>query len=118
MSKEGENLLRKVSVELDIDDRPLILRIAFAKGLLHCEGEPRNFGGGGWTIPAGVIARDDDYLLFKHLIINKIGQTIDDKDIDNYLLRFIEEGLRAMNTEIEEKSKFDNYLIQLVSNVS
>jgi hypothetical protein len=117
MSPEGQDLIREVSTELDISDRPLVLRIAFAKGLLHVQGEPRDFGSGGWTIPAGVIARDDEYLLFKHLMINKLGRTIDEKEVDKYLLRFIEEGLRIMKSEIEEKSKFDNYLIQLVSNI-
>ncbi|MGA8942500.1 MAG: hypothetical protein WB502_07245 [Thermoactinomyces sp.] len=123
MSSEADGLIKKIITVLDLDinnsqSRPTVLKIAFAKGLKHVKDEPRDdFGGGGWVIPAGVIAKDTDYLLYKHLIINELQKPIDDKEVDQYLLRYIEEGLRVMNEEIDQLSPLENYMIKLTENI-
>lgn len=116
LTKEATDLLEQVMVELGLhDNRPEALRIALVKGLTECdELPPLPPGGGGFTVPDGVIAKNDDYLMYKHLIIEKFQQPIDDKEVDSYLHRLIEAGLRIMGEEIEQLSSLDNYLLFLV----
>lgn len=121
LSKEGTERLDKVITELSFletkEIRPKTLRIAFAKGLSEANGPIIEYGTGGWEIPAGVIAQGDDYLLFKHLMIEKLGFQLDgNKEIDEYLVRFIEYGLEIMEKEIDSLSNLDNYILHLVEN--
>lgn len=118
MSKQGLDRINLVKNELGITENPLVLKIAFAKGLLHCPGEPEPCSRGGWTIPAGVVARDDDYLLYKHLIINQLGRAIEDQEVDHYLWLYIEAGLKVMEKEIYSLSSLDNYRSKLVSGLA
>lgn len=122
MSTEADGLIKKIIASLDLDinntqTRPTVLKIAFAKGLKHVKGEPRDFGRGGWTAGAGVIAKDTDYLLYKHLMINELQKPLKDKEVDQYLLRYIEEGLRVMNEEVDQLSTLENYMIKLTDDI-
>jgi hypothetical protein len=123
LSKEGTDRLDKVINELSFletkDIRPKTLRIAFAKGISEANGDIPEYGSGGWEIPAGVITKgDDDYLLFKHLMIEKLGFQLDgNKEIDDYLVRFIEYGLEIMEKEINSLTNLDNYILHLVKNI-
>jgi hypothetical protein len=91
------------------------LKIAFAKGLTETQGEPPERSHDGWPIPAGVIARGDMYTIYTHMMIDKLGFPLEDKkQIDKYLLRYIEAGLEIMEKEIENLSYLDNYILHLV----
>jgi hypothetical protein len=116
LSQEGEEKLLKVMSELDLHDRrPDALKLAFVKGLVSIDGVPeKKERKTSWVIPEGVVARGEDYLVFKHLIIEKVGQPLDAKSIDDYMLRYIEEGLEVMVNEIESLTSLDNYLLYLI----
>ncbi|PFK32883.1 hypothetical protein COI93_19035 [Bacillus cereus] len=118
LSKRGEEILHQVMIELDMKEkRPNALRIAFAKGLREYNGVPekKERKASKFVIPSGVIAKGEEYLLFKHLIINKVGKSLDGKEIDEFMLLFIEEGLEIMEQEISSMSNLDNYLLTLAS---
>ncbi|MFD6509492.1 hypothetical protein [Bacillus sp. NPDC060175] len=118
LSQHGEEVLHQVMIELDMKEkRPNALRIAFAKGVREYNGIPekKERKASKFVIPNGVIAKGEEYLLFKHLIINKIGKTLDGKEIDEFMLLFIEEGLEIMEQEISSMSNLDNYILTLVS---
>jgi len=117
LSEKGNEILHRVMSELElVNKRPETLRIAFAKGLVSSnttleikKREPIS-----WEIPKGVIAKDDDYLLYKHLIIERVGKELDAKEIDKYMQHFIEEGLEIMEHEMNSLTSLDNYLLYLV----
>ncbi|KIV56137.1 hypothetical protein AM501_20585 [Aneurinibacillus migulanus] len=117
LSKQGVERLDKVIAELNLNGkRPEALRIAFAKGISETKGEPleRNTTGG-WEIPERIIAVGEEYILYKHLIIERIAAPIyDHKMIDKYMLGYIEAGLEKMELEINELSDLDNYMLKLV----
>jgi hypothetical protein len=120
LSTTATEYLSEAMVVLELDnERPTVLKIAFAKGYISCKGAilPELEDKKGFVIPDGVIS-GDDYLLFKHLIFEKLGQTIEDpKQIDDYLARFIDYGLRVMHDEIKNMSSLDNYLLLLLQPV-
>ena len=116
LSEDGTTKLDLVMAELpSLKSRPETLKVALAKGIADSTGEPPLSPGKGWEIPAGVVAKEDDYLIYKHLMIEKLGFQLEgQKQIDDYLLRFIEEGLRIMADEIKSLSNMSNYMLYLV----
>jgi hypothetical protein len=117
LSQDGEEILHRVMSELDLTEkRPDALRIAFTKGLRDYRGVPekKERKSSKFVIPNGVIARGIEYLLYKHLLINKVNKKLEEKEVDNYILLYIEEGLELMNKEMNELSNLDNYLLTLV----
>jgi hypothetical protein len=116
LSIEGEDKLIKLMSELELNDkRPEALRLAFVKGIATFETPPeKKERKTRFVIPDGVVARGDDYLLFKHMLVEKVGQPLDAKSVDDYMLRYIEEGLEIMASEIESLSNLDNYLLFLI----
>lgn len=117
LSIEGEDKLITIMSELELNDkRPEALRLAFVKGIASLDKPPeKRDRKTRFVIPEGVIARGDDYILYKHMIIEKVGQPLDAKAIDDYMLRYIEEGLEIMASEIESLSNLDNYLLYLIT---
>lgn len=117
LSIEGEEKLITIMSELEFNDkRPEALRLAFVKGIASLEKLPeKKERKTRFVIPDGVIARGDDYILYKHMIIEKVGQPLDAKAVDDYMLRYIEEGLEIMASEIESLSNLDNYLLFLIN---
>lgn len=117
LSVEGEAKLIKLMSELNWNEkRPEALKLAFAKGLTFSDEIPeeRKDKKTGFVIGDGVIARGDEYILFKHILIDKIGEPLDAKAIDNYIERYIEKGLEVISEEIKSLSNLDNYLLFLV----
>ena len=117
LSVEGEEKLITIMSELELNDkRPEALRLAFVKGIASLDKTPeKKDRKTRFVIPEGVIARGDDYILYKHMIIEKVGQPLDAKAVDEYMLRYIEEGLEIMASEIEALSNLDNYLLYLIN---
>ncbi len=114
LSKQGYELLEVVMTELEME-RPEVLRLAFAKGLTESEAiqevkrEHSDF-----EFPVSVIAKADEVLLVKHLIIDKVQTQIDEKKLDRLILSCVEQGLEIMNQEIKQLSSADNYLLYLI----
>lgn len=117
LSPRGNEILHRVMSELELmNKRPETLRIAFAKGLVSSSTtlEIKKRETNGWEVPKGIIAKDDDYLLYRHLIIDRVGIELEAKDVDKYMLHFIEEGLEIMEHEMDDLTPLDNYLLFLV----
>ncbi|PEJ58832.1 hypothetical protein CN692_07600 [Bacillus sp. AFS002410] len=120
LSKQGFEILNKIMAEFDLpvaNQRPDTLRIAFAKGLVSEKkvDEPIALSEkSDFEFPLSVITKDD-YLLYKHLIINKVGRTLEEKDIEKFILFFVEDGLQIMKSEVDQLSGMDNYLLFLVN---
>lgn len=115
LTKEGTARLDRIMMELGLQDkRPEAMRIALAKGLIEATKVPElPEGSSGFTFGDGTIAKDMDYVMLKHLIIEKVAHPIEDKDIDKYILRFAEYGLKVMENEMDSLSSLDNYLLYL-----
>lgn len=120
LSKSSTKFLYKVMAELDLsqNERPLALKLAFAKGIAADElpifSEKKAKETKDFEFNTLVIGRDLERTLIKHLIINKIQKTIDhENELDHYILTFIEHGLKIMVNEIESLTSMDNYLLHL-----
>ncbi|MGG1639108.1 hypothetical protein [Paenibacillus sp. NRS-1760] len=117
LSREGEEKLLKLMSELDWNDkRPEAIKLAFVKGLVSVDGipEPKDRVKSDFVIGDGVVARGEEYMLYKHILIEKTGEPMDPKRIDDLILRYLEEGLDIISKEIDSLSDLDNYLLYLV----
>ncbi len=112
----GKETLDLLIEHLDCE-RPFAIKLALAKGLAKANGTvspSQDYSNGKWTIPDNII-RDDDYLLFKHLIINEIGQPLSEDEIDKHMILFIEYGLQVIKQEIDELTSLEDYRIKILS---
>ncbi|AYA76013.1 hypothetical protein DOE78_11505 [Bacillus sp. Y1] len=110
LSGTGKEILDRMCEHLEID-RPLGVKIALSKGIALSNGDLTlvfNDTKNKWTIPDNII-RDREYLLFKHLIMEEIKRSLNDEEINHFMLYFIEKGLRIILEEIESLSSMDNY---------
>ncbi|MFB6367175.1 hypothetical protein ACFCP7_24630 [Paenibacillus elgii] len=117
LSIEGEEKLFRIMSQLEFSEkqRPEALRLAFIKGLAETKGIPEKVSRKTrFEFPQSVIAKGEEVVIFKHLIIDKAGEPLDDKLIEDYMTRFIEEGLILMSKEVEALSDLDNYMLYLV----
>lgn len=115
LSGTGKEILDRMCEHLEIE-RPLGVKIAFAKGIALSNGDlSTEFkdSKSKWTIPDNII-RDREYLLFKHLIIEEVNRSLNDEEINNFMLYFIEKGLRNILEEIENLSSMDDYRITIL----
>ncbi|WP_243387440.1 hypothetical protein [Bacillus kexueae] len=117
LSQEGYNYLETIMAELEMErsDRPDALKIAFSKGIvantLPTE-EKKELSK--FEFPISVIAKGDELLLAKHLIIERLQRKVDNYEFEKYILLFVEHGLKIMFSEIQELSSADNYLFYLM----
>jgi len=114
LSAKGDKYLEEIRAELDID-RPSALRLAFAKGIAS-ETRPNEEKRPMPTreFPSSVIAKGKEMTLIKHLMINKLRRKIEEEEVENYILIFVEHGLEEMYKEIQQISDADNYLFYLL----
>lgn len=112
----GKEILESLCDYLEVE-RPLAIKIALAKGLAKSEGqlsETYKDNKQKWIIPDNII-RDKEYLLFKHLIINELENTISEDQLDDHFLSYIEYGLRIIQEEIENISSIEDYRIKILN---
>ncbi|MDV2884689.1 hypothetical protein RYX45_05830 [Alkalihalophilus pseudofirmus] len=115
LSMEGKETLDLLLEHIDCD-RPFGVKLALAKGIANANGDDTpsiKNSTGKWTIPDNII-REDDYLLFKHLIINEIGSTIGDEEVDKSMILYIEYGLGIIKEEISNLSSLEDYRIKIL----
>lgn len=122
LSKQGYSYLTEIMAELGLErsetknERPQALKLAFAKGIaaenLPDVSQKKKFSG--FEFPSTVIAKGDDILLVKHLIIDKLQRNIENDELNKYILLFVEHGLEVMHNEIKELTNMDQYLIYLL----
>ncbi|QHT48507.1 hypothetical protein M662_19120 [Bacillus sp. SB49] len=107
LSKTGKELLENAINSLDLD-RPLVIKIALAKGLAYNgEFEFNTDSTPKWPIPEGII-KNNEYLMFKHIIINNLQKTIEDQEVSTYMLHYLEKGLRVIDSVIKEKNSLED----------
>jgi hypothetical protein len=107
LSAEGKEILDTLTAALELD-RPTVVHIALAKGiaendLLIEEFDTRNR----WTIPDNII-KERDFLLFKHLIIQKADRILNDDELHKYMIILIENGLRIMQKLNDNKTSMQD----------
>ena len=116
LSMIGKETLDLLIEHLD-SERPFAIKLALSKGLANANGAVSptlDYSKGKWTIPDNII-RENDYLLFKHLIINEIGHQLSDDEIDKHMILFIEYGLQIIQKEIDELTSLEDYLIKILN---
>ncbi|MCM2603460.1 hypothetical protein NDQ57_01915 [Rossellomorea marisflavi] len=115
LSQEGKQMLDEVAELLEID-RPQSVKIALAKGISISQSEPNLDpinGGNKWTIPDNVI-KDQEFTLFKHLIINEAQRSLNDDELHQYMLAYIEQGLREIKRINESKTSMEDIRLMII----
>lgn len=119
ISKEAKDIIDSLKVILNIEDTPVIVKLALAKGIATLQTkEPINQeitkDKEKWLVPENII-KDRDYLLFKHLIINEYDIVISDKDINKYFAYLIERGARELQKVEQAKTSFEDIHVSILS---
>lgn len=115
LSQEGKQMLDEVAELLEID-RPQSVKIALAKGISISQSEPNLDpinGGNKWTIPDNVI-KGQEFTLFKHLIINEAQRSLNDDELHQYMLAYIEQGLREIKRINESKTSMEDIRLMII----
>ena len=107
LSAEGKEILDTLTAALELD-RPTVVHIALAKGIASDETPIKEFDTKNkWTIPDNII-KERDFLLFKHLIIQKADRTLDDDELHKEMIILIENGLRIMQHLNDNKTSMQD----------
>lgn len=112
LSGTGKETLDLLCEVLEID-RPQGIKIALAKGIANATGKINDDfkdGQNKWTIPDNII-KDKEFLLFKHLIINEMHVALNEDEITQSMLLYIEYGLTIIKQEIDNLSSLEDYRI-------
>ncbi|USL34829.1 hypothetical protein [Priestia megaterium] len=115
LSEEGKTILDRIVDSLECE-RPMAVKIALAKGISNSEGpvsEQYTGGKNKWTIPDNII-KDKEFLLFKHLIINEVNESLNDDDLHKHMLAFIEKGLRGLKEDLENKTSMEDFRLRII----
>ncbi|GGC76484.1 hypothetical protein GCM10007216_03800 [Thalassobacillus devorans] len=106
LSKEGKDLLEQAVVSLDLE-RALVIKMALAKGLSYKDDfEFDTSSSPKWTIPD--IIKNNEYLMFKHLIISKSKQPLEDEYVQSQMQYYIEKGIRVIGQELDNKNSLED----------
>ncbi|WP_077622434.1 DndE family protein [Sediminibacillus massiliensis] len=114
LSEKGKQILDVITDQLEID-RPTAIKIALAKGI-QVTNEPvkEEFTSKNkWTIPDNII-KGNDFLLFKHIIFNEVKKQVDDDQLHEYMLSYIEKGLRVINDIHNDKASMEDFRLSLL----
>ncbi|RAS95811.1 hypothetical protein A6E21_08285 [Bacillus cereus] len=112
LSGTGKGTLDLLCEVLEID-RPQGIKIALAKGIANATGKINDDfkdGKNKWTIPDNII-KDKEFLLFKHLIINEMQVALNEDEITQSILLYIEYGLKIIKQEVDNLSSLEDYRI-------
>ncbi|MDQ7235219.1 hypothetical protein QYM13_15685 (plasmid) [Bacillus pacificus] len=112
LSGTGKETLDLLCEVLEID-RPQGVKIALAKGIANATekiNDDFKDGKTKWTIPDNII-KDKEFLLFKHLIINEMQVALNEDEITQSMLLYIEYGLKVIKQEIDNLSSLEDYRI-------
>lgn len=116
LSGTGKEILDLLCEVLEVD-RPQGVKIALAKGIANASGkidEDFKDGKTKWTIPDNII-KDQEFLLFKHLIINELQTSLNEDEINQNMLLYIEYGLKIIKQEIDNLSSLEDYRITVLN---
>lgn len=115
ISAEGKLLIDEISSVLDFS-RPDTLCFAIAKGISMSTGpafietfDLKNK----WELGENVID-GQNYLLFKHLIIQEQQKIMNEDEISKYMAHYIELGVRKLNEIKKDKASIENLRLLLL----
>ncbi|MFD0672237.1 hypothetical protein [Cohnella sp. GCM10027633] len=113
LSARGKKILDDFVGYLSLT-RPQVLKLAFAKGYTNVNYAtiPTDSMEKGWEIPD--VFSEDDLLLFKHLIINKLERELDSSEMVQELLRCLEIGLYIFDQLYNERNSLDDLKMLII----
>lgn len=80
------------------DVRPFVVKLGLSTGIANSKGLYKEFPPGcesnDWEL--GSIISSDDFMIFKHLIINEAGISLSDSEIKKHMRMFIEHGIESL----------------------
>ncbi|HBZ83224.1 MULTISPECIES: hypothetical protein [Brevibacillus] len=115
LSGTGKEILDKLTEALETD-RPTAIKIALAKGISKASGRvnedlkdhlPK------WTIPDHLI-KEREFLLFRQLIVNEAQSGLDEDLLHQYMLEYIEFGLRMIKKQLEEQTSMEDFRLLIL----
>ncbi|WP_404458419.1 hypothetical protein [Oceanobacillus kapialis] len=115
LSKEGKEILDLITEYLEVD-RPTAIKISLSKGLQISYGEIKSNtldSKDKWTIPDNII-KENDFLLFKHLIQNEAEMSLDEESLHKLMIFYIESGLRVIHEIYQEKTSMEDLRISIL----
>jgi hypothetical protein len=115
LSEKGKKILDIIADTLEME-RPMAVKIALAKGISISNGavtEQFDSGKDKWTIPDNII-KDREFQLFKHLIINEVNEPLNEIELHNHMLSFIEKGLRKLEDDIKNKTSMEDFRLKIL----
>lgn len=118
--KSSDEKVNILMGHMEIEERPIVLRIALSKGIFQFEGSlPEvNDNSTGREIPISTLCPGNNYLIIKHCLIQKLGKKIDsDAEIHKLIRKALVYGIDLMIIELSNLDKLDNYLVYLVENL-
>lgn len=116
LSGTGKEILENLIGILEIE-RPLGIKIALAKGISIANGEiTEEFKDSlkKWMIPDNII-KDQEFTLFKHLIINEVNKSLTNDELHKHMLLFIESGLRHLDQQIKSLNSLEDARIKILN---
>lgn len=97
--------------------RPEVVTFALAKGIAIANGPaaiPAYNMSGKWEFGSDIID-GNEYLMFKHLIINEQQKNLTDEEVSKYMGYYIEVGIRELERLRKQKSSMEDLKIALLS---
>ncbi|KAB7707116.1 hypothetical protein F9802_08885 [Bacillus aerolatus] len=114
LSKDGKDILDLAEAELELE-RPLVIKVALAKGLsseeqtiVDASSTPK------WTIPDNII-KNEEFLMFKHLIIHKANKPLNEEDVHKQMIFYIEKGLRLLKQSFQQKGSISDSRLAILN---
>lgn len=116
ISAEAKEMVDRIMGTLEINQRPVVIKLAIAKGIAMSTGaEPPNSynTSKGWSFDLSII-KEQELLLFKHLIINEQQRSITSEELDHYIEFYVEKGIRELVRIEEEKNSLEDYRLAIL----
>ena len=116
ISLEAKDMIDSIMGTLEISQRPTVIKLALAKGIAIADGPqtPKSFSTSkGWAFDLSII-KEQELLLFKHLIINEQQRIIDSEELENYIVYYIETGVRELIRIEREKNSVEDYRLAIL----
>lgn len=115
LSEEGKIIVDDLTEKLSLD-RPLVIQIALAKGIQLANGLPEeniDKGVSKWTIPDNII-KENYFILFKYLIQNEVQKPINSDELHEFMINYIEFGLRELAKINKEKTSMEDIRLAII----
>ena len=117
ISKETKEMIDSLKMILEINENPPLIKLALSKGISLLNGPEdisKRESEGQWLVPENII-KDDEFLLYKHLIINEYQTVFSNSEIHKYFSYLIDKGACELIRIEKEKSPLEDFKIAIFS---